>query len=358
MSSVCSVSIVKNEEHIILRMLNNLSKYVDEFIIVDTGSTDNTIEIIKNFYKEKNIPGRVFQRKWKNFGYNKTQALQLAEKFSKCDYLLFMDADNTIEGKFKLPPKLDADAYMLKQGHDFEKHFWRTQMFKKGLGWEYVGVLHEYPHSSNSKKVDRIEGSYFCKETHEGARNKNYWAKYERDVFILLEGLKDEPNNSRYMYYLGQSYKCLYQNKLAAKWYLRCSEKTNWDEEKYHSLYSAGKCYLYDGDIEKAKKYLIQAYVYRPTRIESIYTLMRHFWDKKEYEEAYVYGKLIENVPLNTNDVLFVEQDIHTWKYNDDMSIVCYNLGLTEEGKNHILRIKQYPFNQEERIKNNLKYFL
>ena len=46
--------IVKNESHIILECLNSLYKEIDYWVIVDTGSTDNTKEIITNFFKEKN----------------------------------------------------------------------------------------------------------------------------------------------------------------------------------------------------------------------------------------------------------------------------------------------------------------
>ena len=69
--------IVKNESHIIEETLECISKYIDYYVISDTGSTDNTVEVINNFFDKKNIPGEIHLNKWKNFGYNRSLALNL-----------------------------------------------------------------------------------------------------------------------------------------------------------------------------------------------------------------------------------------------------------------------------------------
>ena len=82
--------IVKNESHIIEETLKNICQYVplDYWVISDTGSSDNTKEIIENFFKMKNIPGELIDNKWKDFAYNRTKALECA--FNKTDYLFMM----------------------------------------------------------------------------------------------------------------------------------------------------------------------------------------------------------------------------------------------------------------------------
>lgn len=356
-STICAVSIVKDEEHVIERMLNNLNKYVDEFVIVDTGSTDKTISLIKKFFKEKNVKGKVYQRPWKNFGHNKTEAFQIAEKTSFCDYLLFMDADNTIEGVPVFPEELTDDLYLLKQSYDENNFFWRGQLFKKGLGWRYEGVLHEYPACENIKSTGYIEGKYYCRETHQGSRNRDLTEKYERDVATLKKGLEAEPKNSRYMYYLGQSYLCLNKLEESAKWYIECSYYTGWIEEGFHGLYCAGKNYLSLGNIKEAKKWLIRAWRYHPKRVDSLYVLMEHHFSKNDLAEAYLIGKLIVDVEVDHRVMLFPEQDIYDWKRYDVMSIVCYYLGLFDEGKEYFHRMKNVPESHMPRIKENAKYF-
>ena len=54
------VMIVKNEEHIIKECLESMYKSIDRYDITDTGSTDKTKEIIKEFFDEKEIPGEIY----------------------------------------------------------------------------------------------------------------------------------------------------------------------------------------------------------------------------------------------------------------------------------------------------------
>ena len=80
--TICLNMIVKNESHIILETLQNLSKYIsfDYWVISDTGSTDGTQDLITNFFKEKNIPGAIFQDEWRDFGYNRSKAIKHAAR--------------------------------------------------------------------------------------------------------------------------------------------------------------------------------------------------------------------------------------------------------------------------------------
>ena len=60
--------IVKNEEHIIEETLECMKKYIDYYIIADTGSTDNTKLVIKNFFDKVGIEGEIHDIPWKDFG--------------------------------------------------------------------------------------------------------------------------------------------------------------------------------------------------------------------------------------------------------------------------------------------------
>ena len=94
MSTICLNMIVKNESHIIEKTLENIyQKFpISYWVISDTGSTDNTVEIIKNFFNEKGIQGDIHHELWKNFSFNRNQALKHC--LGKSDYILFFDADD------------------------------------------------------------------------------------------------------------------------------------------------------------------------------------------------------------------------------------------------------------------------
>ena len=137
---------MKNEAHIILTTFDNLLQHIDfaYWVISDTGSTDNTKEIIVDFFKEKDIPGELFEDPWQDFGHNRTMALTHA--YNKTDYLLIFDADDEICGDFQLPnfELLCKDAYSLQFGDINGTHYIRTQIINNRKKWKYVGVVIYY----------------------------------------------------------------------------------------------------------------------------------------------------------------------------------------------------------------------
>ena len=108
---LCLCMIVKNESHIILETLASIKQYLDYWVICDTGSTDNTPEIIEDFFNAEGISGECHKVGWKNFGYNRTQVFSLAYK--KADYLWVIDADDFLVGSVDFS-NLSADSYRLK----------------------------------------------------------------------------------------------------------------------------------------------------------------------------------------------------------------------------------------------------
>ncbi|EOP70114.1 hypothetical protein IIQ_01398 [Bacillus cereus VD118] len=137
--------IVKNESKIIERCLNPTKSIVDFVSICDMGSTDDTPDIIKNWYRENNIPGTVHHQPFKNFGYNRSLAVSLAQKtYPKADYLLLLDADMVLEVKPHFDKcTLDKDHYLTMQ-YDSHIKYWLSRLLKTSLPWRSVGVTHEY----------------------------------------------------------------------------------------------------------------------------------------------------------------------------------------------------------------------
>jgi glycosyltransferase involved in cell wall biosynthesis len=210
MPKLCLSMIVKNETHIIKECLDSIYKYVDYWVIVDTGSTDGTQELIKNFFAEKGIPGELHERPWVSFGDNRTEALQLCD--GKADWAWMIDADDYVEGEFQFPFNVgEVEAFALAFGRG-EFTWWRTQIFRTGIGWRYQGILHEYPTKPNAEtatpKIGKLEGKYKIVARTMGARNVGIdpIEKYKRDAIMLEEVLLKEPDNVRYQFYLAQSY--------------------------------------------------------------------------------------------------------------------------------------------------------
>src|SRR5262245_57991970 len=106
--TICLNMIVKNECDVITRCLNSMLPMMDYWVIVDTGSTDGTQQIILDFMKKHRVPGELHEHPWINFSHNRNEALQLAH--GKADYVFFIDADEYLiyDADFQRP-ELDKD---------------------------------------------------------------------------------------------------------------------------------------------------------------------------------------------------------------------------------------------------------
>ncbi len=85
---ICLNMIVKNESKIILRLLETVTPLIDSYCICDTGSTDNTIELIRNYCESNKIPGKIIEEPFRDFGYNRTHALKGCNDMDAADYIL------------------------------------------------------------------------------------------------------------------------------------------------------------------------------------------------------------------------------------------------------------------------------
>ena len=158
-STICLNMIVKNESHVILKTLENILSYIPihYWVIADTGSQDETKNIIKEYFKQKNIPGELVEHEWEDFGSNRTKALECA--FDKTDYLFIFDADDIIVGNFKLPSILDHDRYDFNFGKGFT--YSRPLLVNNRKKWKFIGVLHEYLTGIDINTSCLIVGDYY-----------------------------------------------------------------------------------------------------------------------------------------------------------------------------------------------------
>ena len=139
-NTICLNMIVKNESHVLLNTFKNILEHIaiDYWVISDTGSTDGTQDLIKNFFKDQNIKGELYEDKWVDFSTNRNLALKHA--FGKTDYLFIFDADDSISGNLKLE-NLTAEGYYLNFGPDV--FYQRLLLINNKKQFQFIGVLHE-----------------------------------------------------------------------------------------------------------------------------------------------------------------------------------------------------------------------
>src|ERR1700739_2942811 len=117
--------IVKNEADVVAETLDSVAPYISSWVIVDTGSTDGTQDLIRKHMARLGIPGELHERPWHNFGHNRTEALTLAQGHG--DYIWVIDADDIIVGTPDFT-QLSADIYLLRRKHTSSTIFWRAEL--------------------------------------------------------------------------------------------------------------------------------------------------------------------------------------------------------------------------------------
>lgn len=351
--TICVNMIVKNETRVIERCLGSVKPIIDYWVIVDTGSTDGTQEMIKKFMKD--IPGELHERPWKNFAHNRNEALQLAK--GKADYILIIDADEILqfEPGFKLPP-LDLDYYYITTAYGGMRYE-RNQLIKNSLNWEWVGVLHEVLGSSQASTHGKLENVANV-PTADGARSQDP-RKFHKDAELLETALIDEPNNTRYVFYLAQSYKDAGEHESSLRNYEKRIAMGGWDQEVYWSMLQVARLeeHLKRPEAIVVNDY-IKAYHYRPTRSEPLYNLAHYYRMNNNFPLAYLVAKKGITIPPS-NDVLFVEKWIDDYGMLIELSVAAYYLGkfdVAKEASEKILARPNIPQDIRELAQRNLQF--
>jgi len=320
--------IVKNESRIIERLLKSVLPIIDSYCICDTGSTDNTIDLIKTFFANNKIPGIIVREPFKDFAYNRTFALKSCIGLSNADYILLMDADMTLRinknvsiSAFK--QSLTHDVYYLYQGSDtfFYKN---VRIVKNNPEYYYWGVTHEFLKTPNGTVTCEVsKDEIFIDDIGDGGAKTD---KYERDIRLLLKGLEENPNNDRYTFYLANSYNNIGQYEKSIEYYKKRIELGGWIEEVWYSYYMMGKCYKELNDLPNAIHSWLEGYQHFPNRVENLYQLVHHYRCSGKNILAYAYYEIAdyERNKDSSNDHLFLQKEIYDYKLDYEFTIIAY----------------------------------
>ena len=301
MKTICLNMIVKNESEIIERCLSTLKDTIDSWVIVDTGSTDGTQEIIRNYLKD--VPGELHERPWVNFGHNRNEALDLAR--NKADYLLFVDADDqVIFLKSFQKSQLVKDFYMICVKRQSGDHF-LPSIISNDPGWFWDGALHE--HITHTRRMDGEILKEIVNESYaqDGNRSKDP-QKYLKDAQILEAELERKPNDPRTLFYLAQSYEAAGDLEKSLAYYKQRILLEGEEQETFWSYYSMGRIQAnLRMSQEEVVKSFCEAWQLCPLRAEPLLNLAHYFSDQGCTTLGYVLSKFantlrVPNV-LNTN---------------------------------------------------------
>lgn len=347
--------IVKNESNIITRLFDSVIDIIDTYCICDTGSTDNTVNIIQEYFNKKGINGRIVLEPFKNFEHNRNVALRSC--VGMADFVLLLDADMQLRvNNFDKSLLNNYDHFMVFQGND--TFFYQNLRILKNNGlYSYKGVTHEYintPHGARSYLLSK--DTFFINDIGDGGCKQN---KFERDVKLLTDGILKEPNNDRYHFYLANSYFDLGKYNEAIDTYKKRIGFGGWQEEVWFSYYKIGIAYMNIGQMEKAIHTWMDGFQYYQTRLEGIYEIIKYYRLNSKHLLSNIYYEIAKKIlDQNTNrdNCLFLQNDIYTDKIYYEYTIIAYYLGI-KNINNEVVKILNTINNDTQSLLSNFKFY-
>lgn len=355
--------IVKNESEVIERCLDSVKDFIDYVYISDTGSTDNTIEIINNWLIKNNKEGKIASHKWKNFAHNRSLVLKELKALKKVDYILMIDADEVMV--FDRNPKevkenLTADLYdVLTIFPDCT--YYRPQLSSTRLDIYYKGVVHEFVEADIKWKTrTELKGAY-NRPLQDSNRNK-LGNKTSRDAELLEQALETETDNfmrTRYTFYLARSLIDSGQKRKALVYFEKRVKMRGWEQEVYISLIEIGRIReslgYFSADILDA---YYQAFELIPERLEAIYYIVRYCRSHNKAHQGYHIAKA--GLSLKMKDkFLFNDPMVYNFKFMDEFALSAYwserydeCLKIYEE----LIVMNKVPNDQLPRILENINF--
>jgi hypothetical protein len=345
--------IVRNEAPVIARCLASVKPLVARWVIVDTGSTDGTQALVRSALA--GVPGELHERPWRDFATNRNEALDLAIADGHAGYVLVIDADDTLRFSdgYALPP-LTADAYQLRI-EDAGTSYFRTQLFRATPAFRYVGVLHEVLVGPEGHAVARLpEVTYRRGEG--GARSADP-GKFRKDAATLEAALAADPTNTRYAFYLAQSWRDALELPRALAAYGHRATMGGWEEEVWYSLYEVARL---SARLAHPPEHVVAAHLrafeQRPTRAEPLSYLAAYLRESGHPAAAYPFARAAADLP-RPDDILFLDESVYAWRAKDELAVSGYWAGRHEEAVaagERLLSEGALPASERARVEKNL----
>lgn len=335
--------IVKDEAHVIERCLDSVKDVFTEIVIHDTGSTDDTKDIIEKWIKQNGKHGYVDSAPWVDFGINRSNVLEASRYCA--DYTLMLDADEMLDGKLDIDGTMDTYQMQVKLG---EISYRRNFLFNNKNEWRFEGIVHEFPVCG---AADFTTGQISSKDAyivshHDGARSKTP-DKYLKDA-QLLDAIENP--SPREVFYCAQSYRDAGKPMAAAARYRDRTHLDGWYQEKAYSYYMLGK-------LLGVEHYFLSAYELDPRRAEPLLALGKMYMDRKEWDTALIYLKEASYKKPH-DDMLFREDDVYDWRADMECAVCLHYAGQYESAlaANVHLLYRNLPPHVRTQVEKNLKF--
>ncbi|MFD1707817.1 glycosyltransferase [Siminovitchia sediminis] len=350
MVTISLCMIVKNEEDVLERCLNSVKDLVDEINIVDTGSTDKTVEIAKQY------TDRIFFFQWTG---KFKDARNESFKFATKDYIFYLDADDVLleEDRKKLKylketldSNVDSVSMFYNAGVDeygnVTLRYRRNRLLKRTRNFQWKGDVHNYIEVSGHIINSDIAITHL-KNSHAVRRNLSiYESKIKNgDVFTTRD----------YFYYGNELRENGHFQDAIESYNKAVERKDGWLEDKIYSCVFRADCYRLLGDKEKERSSLFLALELAKTpRPEICCRIGYNFQQGSDYYSAVFWYELATTLPDDPNKWSFTYPAYSTWYPHQQLCVCYYHLQDFEKSYMHNEKAREFR-PTDERILFNQK---
>ncbi len=331
MPTISLCMIVKNEEVHIARCLESMAELVEEMVIVDTGSTDRTVEIVSNYTPN------VYSYPWKD---DFSDARNYSFSKASMDYCMWMDADDILEEterdkflqlKQSLPS--ETDIVMMKYNTSFDEagkpsfSYFRERWIRNCTRYRWIGAVHEVIPPNGKVIYSDIAICHRKMIAGDPDRNLKIYQKMIADGKFLE--LRQQYYYGRELYYHKQ-----YEEAVSVlEQFLLSAE--GWIENKIEACSICANCYYQLGQEQAALTTLLRSMSFDLPRAELCCEIGKYFLEHENCHNAIYWYKTALNIPKNEFSGGFMLPDCYD--YIPFLQLcVCYDkLGDRQKAKEY-----------------------
>ena len=344
MVNIAVLIMVKNEHKRLHVTLESIKNFADSLIIYDTGSTDDTIQICKDFSELNKITLRLKEGEFVNFSDSRNVGIDFADSFDDVQYILMLDVNDELRGGDKLRQFAEENVDSEKSAFLVQQQWWsgslnkyyNTRFIKARTGWRYQGVVHEYLHNDsniNDKILQRIQYEDIILYQDRNQDDDKTGKRFIRDEKLLKAEYLKDPTEPRTVFYLAQTYSCLNDFENAYYYYKVRTTLIGFYEERFHSCLKCGEMAEKIGlDWYDSFSWYMKAYELI-TRVEPLLKIGEYYQRKQNWLLATTFFELACRLKYPESCILFVDRLSYEYRRWHLYSIVAYYADFFKQGE-------------------------
>lgn len=287
---------VKNAGPQFEKMLTENIDLIDKWTILDTGSTDDTIDIINRVLIGKK-EGKLYQEPFLNFMDSRNRLLKLAG--NDCKYILMLDDTYIVKGDLRnFLNEIRSDQYANSLTlfiHSDDTKYGSNRIIKSNSGLKYIHKIHEVISDKDNINIVIPENRAYIFDERFDYMEKRTMERKKLDLKLLYEEINDNPNDPRAYYYLGQTYNLLEDYEKAFYFFMkRCEFKNSgFIQERVDASFEAARIanFKLNRPWNECEQLYMDTFKIDESRPESLYFIGIHYYLANEMKIAYNYFK-------------------------------------------------------------------